>query len=59
MAYQMLCGRFPFDDWDCPEAPRLSVVWKGILGEEPRFAGKTWAGISEKAQDFCRQLLNK
>lgn len=26
MAYQLLSGRFPFDDWAHPEAPALSLV---------------------------------
>lgn len=36
MAYQLLSGRFPFDDWAHPEAPALSLVragvWVGVLG---------------------------
>jgi serine/threonine protein kinase len=26
MAYQLLSGRFPFDDWQHPDAPALSLV---------------------------------
>jgi len=29
MAYQLLSGRFPFDDWAHPEAPALSLVGGG------------------------------
>ena len=59
MAYQLLSGRFPFDDWEHPEAPRLSMVWRSILTEEPKCSKKAWEGISELAKDFCKKLLNK
>jgi hypothetical protein len=59
MAFQLLSGRFPFDDWQHPDAPSLSLVWRSILTEVPKFAGKSWEGISEEAKDFCRQILNK
>lgn len=56
---QLLSGRFPFDDWSHPEAPALSLVWRSILTETPKFSGKSWAGISDDAKDFCRKILNK
>lgn len=59
MAFQLLSGRLPFDDRANPEAPALSVVWRSILGDEPRMEGDAWRGISDEAKDFCRQLLNK
>jgi serine/threonine protein kinase len=38
MAYQLLSGRFPFDDWQHPDAPALSLVgtsqhlsWQGCV----------------------------
>jgi calcium-dependent protein kinase len=34
MAYQLLSGRFPFDDWAHPEAPALSLVsGRGTQGQ--------------------------
>jgi hypothetical protein len=36
MAYQLLSGSFPFDDWTSPQAPALSLVWRSIFTEEPR-----------------------
>ncbi len=59
MAYQLLSGRFPFDDWSNPKAPALSLVWKSILSEEPDFKRNVWDDISEQAKDFCRMLLKK
>eukprot|EP00879_Flechtneria_rotunda_P009752 GHRR01010202.1.p1 GENE.GHRR01010202.1~~GHRR01010202.1.p1 ORF type:complete len:707 (+),score=240.27 GHRR01010202.1:2191-4311(+) len=59
MAYQLLSGRFPFDDWQNPQAPALSLVWRSILGEEPSFSWAGWQNITNQAQDFCRTLLNK
>ena len=31
MAYQLLAGQFPFDDWKNRSAPALSLVWCGGL----------------------------
>jgi calcium-dependent protein kinase len=59
MAYQLLTGRFPFDDWQNPEAPALSLVWRSILTETPKFGGKSWEGISEEAKAFCKTVLVK
>jgi len=59
MAYQLISGRFPFDDWSHPDAPALSLVWRSILTEQPKFGGGSWGGISEAAKDFCRAILNK
>jgi calcium-dependent protein kinase len=58
MAYQLLSGRFPFDDWAHPEAPALSLVWRSILTEAPKFS-RGWEGISDEARDFCKALLAK
>ena len=59
MAYQLLCGRLPFDDASSPEAPALSVIWKGILTQQPSFRGTTWGTISDQAKDFVTLLLKK
>lgn len=59
MAYQLLAGRFPFDDWRNPDAPALSLVWKSILTDEPSFSRSGWQDISEQAKDFCKKLLEK
>ena len=59
MAYQLLSGRFPLDDWAHPDAPALSLVWRSILTEQPRFSGKIWEGISDAAKAFCKRLLDK
>ncbi|KAF6254545.1 hypothetical protein COO60DRAFT_312479 [Scenedesmus sp. NREL 46B-D3] len=59
MAYQLLSGRFPFDDWQHPEAPALSLVWRSIISEQPSFSRGGWQDITDSAKDFCRSLLNK
>ncbi|GFR39841.1 hypothetical protein Agub_g336 [Astrephomene gubernaculifera] len=59
MAHQLLCGNVPFDDVRNPRAPALSLVWRAILTEEPRFTQRSWSGISELAKDFVRSLLRK
>ena len=59
MAYQLLCGRLPFDDASSPDAPALSVIWKGILTQQPSFRGTTWGSISDRARYFVSALLKK
>jgi len=59
MAYQLLCGRLPFDDASNPEAPALSAIWKAILTQQPSFRGTTWGSISDEAKNFVSLLLRK
>ncbi|KAL4853803.1 Calcium-dependent protein kinase 34 [Chlorella vulgaris] len=59
MAYQLLSGYLPFDDPRNPNAPALSVIWKGILTEQPAFRRSAWREVSEEAKDFVRCLLDK
>lgn len=59
MAYQLLTGYLPFDDRKSKRGPVLSVIWKGILTEEPCFTRKYWEGISDEAIDFVKTLLKK
>ncbi|GAB4813439.1 hypothetical protein N2152v2_000485 [Parachlorella kessleri] len=59
MAYQLLSGYLPFDDTRNLNAPALSVIWKGILTEEPSFRRSAWKEISDEAKDFVKSLLNK
>jgi serine/threonine protein kinase len=59
MAYQLLSGYLPFDDHRNPNAPALSVVWKGILTEAPSFRRSAWADVSPEARAFVSALLNK
>ncbi|EFJ43532.1 hypothetical protein VOLCADRAFT_65831, partial [Volvox carteri f. nagariensis] len=55
MAYQLLCGFVPFDDWKNTRSPSL----RAILTEEPKFTHRAWEGVSEEARDFVRSLLIK
>ena len=59
MAYQLLSGYLPFDDVRNPNAPALSIIWKGILTEEPSFRRSAWTEVSPEAKDFVTLLLNK
>ncbi|MEW5299908.1 MAG: hypothetical protein WDW36_002878 [Sanguina aurantia] len=59
MAFQLLSGRFPFDDAKNPRNPALSLIWRSILTEEPDLNKPAWAGISTEAKGFIRSLLDK
>jgi len=59
MCYQLLSGKFPFDDWKNLRSPALSQLWKSILADEPKFSGAAWAEVSDDAKDFIRLLLTK
>ena len=53
IAYQLLCGHWPFE-----HADQRSLV-KMIRGEPLRFPHLAWAHVSADATDFCSLLLNK
>eukprot|EP00201_Polytomella_parva_P018472 CAMPEP_0175055060 /NCGR_PEP_ID=MMETSP0052_2-20121109/9860_1 /TAXON_ID=51329 ORGANISM="Polytomella parva, Strain SAG 63-3" /NCGR_SAMPLE_ID=MMETSP0052_2 /ASSEMBLY_ACC=CAM_ASM_000194 /LENGTH=537 /DNA_ID=CAMNT_0016319843 /DNA_START=31 /DNA_END=1640 /DNA_ORIENTATION=+ len=59
MAFQLLSGEFPFNDWRNKRSPALSLVWRSILTEEVNFSKPGWEDISDEAKDFCRTLLTK
>lgn len=59
MAYQLLSGYLPFDDTRNPHSPALSIIWRGILTEEPSFRRSAWQEVSDEAKDFIKILLNK
>lgn len=59
MAYQLLTGKFPYNDKSNPYNPSLSKVWKSILMDDLNMSESRWEGISEEARDFVRMLLNK
>jgi calcium-dependent protein kinase len=59
MAYQLLTGKFPFDDKTNPFNPSLSKIWKSILMDELKMSGSRWEGISDEAKDFVKVMLNK
>ncbi|KAG2453493.1 hypothetical protein HYH02_001713 [Chlamydomonas schloesseri] len=59
MAFQMLCGRFPFDDKKNVYAPAITAIWRSVLNDELDFSKSWWAGISDEAKDFCKLLLNR
>jgi calcium-dependent protein kinase len=57
MAFQLLSGRFPFDDRSSPAAPALAKVWKAILTDKLVMKGSSWEGVSEEAKEFVKWLL--
>ncbi|WPT18299.1 Calcium-dependent protein kinase 2 [Picochlorum sp. SENEW3] len=59
MAYQLLTGKFPYNDKSNPYNPSLTKVWKSILMDQLNMSGSRWDGISEEAKDFVQMLLNK
>ena len=59
MAYQLLSGRFPFDDRQNPFRPALSAVWRSVLTDEPDFSKRHWQEVSEEAKDLVGRLLHK
>ncbi len=59
MAYQLLTGKFPFNDKTSPFNPSLTKVWKSILMDDAKMSGARWDGISDEAKEFVRMLLNK
>ena len=59
MAFQLLSGRFPFDDRSCPASPALAKVWKSILTDKLAMKGSAWEGVSEEAKEFCAWLLDR
>lgn len=57
MAFQLLSGRFPFDDRSCPASPSLAKIWKSILTDKVAMKGSSWEGVSEEAKEFVAWLL--
>jgi len=59
MAYQLLTGKFPFNDKRNPYEPAISHVWKSILTDPLNMSEGRWKGISPEAMDFVVKLLDK
>lgn len=59
MAYQLLTGKFPYNDKSNPYNPSLSKVWKSILMDDLNMSESRWQGISQDARDFVQLLLTK
>ncbi|GLC44056.1 hypothetical protein PLESTB_000223900 [Pleodorina starrii] len=59
MAYQLLSGRFPFDDKKNSFAPAITAIWRSVLNDPLDFRHPAWSGVSAEAQDFVRLLLNR
>jgi calcium-dependent protein kinase len=59
MAFQLTTGRFPFDDKRNPFNPSVSKIWQSILTDKLDFSKGYWAGVSDEAKDFVKQLLQR
>ncbi|EFJ50069.1 hypothetical protein VOLCADRAFT_89054 [Volvox carteri f. nagariensis] len=59
MAFQLLSGRFPFDDKQNSFAPAITAIWRSVLNDPLDFSHPSWGGISAEARDFCKLLLNR
>lgn len=59
MAYQLLTGKYPFDDFKNQHNPSISAIWRSVLMDKLDFNRKHWDGISDEAKDFVRLLLNR
>jgi calcium-dependent protein kinase len=59
MAYQLLTGKFPFNDKKNPYNPSLSQVWKSVLSDPLNMSDSRWHGVSAEAKDFVSWMLNK
>lgn len=59
MTYQLLSGKMPFNDFENPFRPRIPVIWKRILTDDPKMTGKRWESVSQDAKDFISMCLNK
>jgi len=59
MMYQLLSGRFPFNDHSNPMKPLLSKICYSILKDDVKFRGSAWEGVSDEAKDLITKLLTK
>jgi calcium-dependent protein kinase len=59
MAYNLLCGKMPFNDKQNPLKPSMSRLWNSILFGTPDMSCGKWTNISEDAKDFIRLCLEK
>jgi calcium-dependent protein kinase len=53
VAYQLLCGFFPFD------GKVINRIWAGILERDPTYAVDVWQNVSTDAKDFVQLCLQK
>lgn len=59
MAFQLLTGRFPFDDKRNPFQPSVTKIWQSILCDRVDLKKSYWEGISEEGKQFVAMLLEK
>ncbi|MEW5299735.1 MAG: hypothetical protein WDW36_002721 [Sanguina aurantia] len=59
MAYQLLCGKFPFDDKRNPSNPAVSNIWRSVLLDEVDYSAPCWDGVSREAISFVKSLLQR
>lgn len=59
LAYQLLCGKMPFNDRENPYQPSVAKIWHEVLFEEPKFTSTRWNEISDDAKNFIKTCLQK
>lgn len=59
LVYDLMCGRFPFNDPMNINHPSVVALYKSILKEQPSFKQDAWKNISDEAKDFIQLCLQK
>jgi calcium-dependent protein kinase len=59
LAYQLLSGRMPFNDFKNPHKPSAPAIFRSIFMDEPSFEKQIWKGISDEAKSFIKMCLCK
>lgn len=59
VAYQLLTGVMPFNDFESPYNPRITQIWRSIINDKLCFEDKRWDNISQEAKDFVSVCLAK
>lgn len=59
LAYQMLMGKFPFNDKQSPHHPSVAAIWRSILLDEIAWDAPKFQHLSAEVRDFLRCTLTK
>lgn len=59
MAYHMLSGKLPFNDWEHMDKPTMYGVFKSIFNDDVHFKEDVWKEVSDDAKEFIMHCLQK
>jgi len=59
LVYELMCGRFPFNDHMNVYHPSVVAIYKSILKDQPSFKEAPWKDVSDEAKDFIKICLQK